>query len=60
LMGIATSSGRVAFHYVIIEVPPPKPDQGLPGGGGGGEHPEVQPPIAPGGPPTAQPKAFRR
>jgi len=44
----------------MIEGRPPKPDQGLPGGGGGGEHPEVQPPIAPGGPPTAQPKAFRR
>jgi hypothetical protein len=63
LMAIATSGGKMAYHYVIIEIPPAKPDQGLPGGGTEPEHPEVQPPQPgqplPGQPPTAQPRVRR-
>jgi hypothetical protein len=47
---IASSSGKKAFHYVVLDIPPAAPDQGLPPTEGG-EHPDQGAP-----PPVATPK----
>jgi hypothetical protein len=52
----------VGYRYVVIEISPPHPDQGLPGGGGRPPRPDQGLPPQPGHPdqglpPTAQPKS---
>jgi hypothetical protein len=45
----------VGYRYIVVEIKPPSPDQGLPDEG---EGPETQPPQPDHGlPPTAQPKS---
>ena len=43
---LASSAGGVVYRYVVIDVPPPAPDQGLPGGGSHPDQGLPQPPTA--------------